>query len=90
MQDRGALKKELLEHLRRTRAMHRSRHCTQETASSIQFSSRLAVATSPYSSHSECVSRMWPVKRQIVPAQLGERVAGRHEFRIVIPNELLP
>jgi IS30 family transposase len=31
IQARGALKKELLEHLRRTRAMHRSRHHTQKT-----------------------------------------------------------
>lgn len=31
IQARGALKKELLEHLRHTRAMHRSRHHTQKT-----------------------------------------------------------
>lgn len=31
VQTRGALKKELLEHLRRTRGMRRSRHCTQKT-----------------------------------------------------------
>nr|WP_274381847.1 IS30 family transposase [Paraburkholderia hospita] len=31
IQARGALKKELLEHLRRTRAMRRSRHHTQKT-----------------------------------------------------------
>ncbi len=32
VQTRGALKKELLEHLRRTRGMRRSRHYTQKTA----------------------------------------------------------
>ena len=32
IQARGALKKELLEHLRRTRGMRRSRHYTQKTA----------------------------------------------------------
>jgi IS30 family transposase len=31
IQARGALKKELLEHFRRTRAMRRSRHHTQKT-----------------------------------------------------------
>ena len=31
IQARGALKKELLEHLRRTRVMRRSRHHTQKT-----------------------------------------------------------
>jgi len=31
IQARGALKKELLQHLRRTRAMRRSRHHTQKT-----------------------------------------------------------
>lgn len=32
VQTRGPLKKELLEHLRRTRGMRRSRHYTQKTA----------------------------------------------------------
>ena len=32
IQARGALKKELLQHLRKTRAMRRSRHHTQKTA----------------------------------------------------------
>ena len=32
IQSRGALKKELLEHLRRTRGMRRLRHHTQKTA----------------------------------------------------------
>ncbi len=32
IQARGALKKELLEHLRRTRGIRRSRHYTQKTA----------------------------------------------------------
>ena len=32
IQARGALKNELLEHLRRTRGMRRSRSCTQKTA----------------------------------------------------------
>ncbi|MFT2675378.1 IS30 family transposase, partial [Escherichia coli] len=32
VQTRGALKKELLEHLRRTRGMRRSRHYTQKTS----------------------------------------------------------
>lgn len=37
VQARGALKKELLEHLRRTRGMRRSRHHTQKTVIQVYF-----------------------------------------------------
>ena len=47
IQSRGALKKELLEHLRRTRAMRRSRHHTQKTADHGRISDTVSIRERP-------------------------------------------
>jgi len=47
IQSRGALKKELLDHLRRTRAMRRSRHHTQKTADHGRISDTVSIRERP-------------------------------------------
>ena len=47
IQARGALKKELLEHLRRTRGMRRSRHYTQKTAIHGQIADAVTIRERP-------------------------------------------
>jgi IS30 family transposase len=47
IQARGALKKELLEHLRRTRAMRRSRHHTQKTDDHAQITGAISIRERP-------------------------------------------
>ncbi len=49
IQARGALKKELLEHLRRTRGMRRSRHYTQKTAIHGQIVGAVSIRERPAS-----------------------------------------
>lgn len=47
IQARGALKKELLEHLRRTRAMRRSRHHTQKNENQGKISDTVSISERP-------------------------------------------
>jgi len=47
IQSRGALRKELLEHLRRTRAMRRSRHHTQKTSDHGRISDTVSIRERP-------------------------------------------
>ena len=47
IQARGALKKELLQHLRRTRAMRRSRHHTQKTPDHGQITDAVSISERP-------------------------------------------
>lgn len=47
IQARGALKKELLEHLRRTRAMRRSRHHTQKNENHGKISDTVSISERP-------------------------------------------
>ena len=47
IQARGALKKELLQHLRRTRAMRRSRHHTQKTANHGRITGNVSISERP-------------------------------------------
>lgn len=49
IQTRGALKKKFLEHLRRSRAMHRSRHHTQKTDNHDRISDTLSISERPAS-----------------------------------------
>ena len=49
IQARGALKKELLQHLRRTRAMRRSRHHTQKTADHGRLTDTVSIRERPAS-----------------------------------------
>jgi IS30 family transposase len=59
IQSRGALKKELLEHLRRTRAMHRSRHHTQKTADHGRISDTISICERPAAVEGRAVPGHW-------------------------------
>jgi IS30 family transposase len=59
IQARGALKKELLEHLRRTRAMRRSRHYTQKTAIHGQIADAVSISERPASVDDRAVPGHW-------------------------------
>jgi IS30 family transposase len=59
VQARGALKKELLEHLRRTRGMRRSRHYTQKTAIHGQIVDAVSISERPASVEDRAVPGHW-------------------------------
>jgi IS30 family transposase len=59
IQARGALKKELLEHLRRTRGMRRSRHHTQKTAIHGQIADAVSISERPASVGDRAVPGHW-------------------------------
>jgi IS30 family transposase len=59
IQARGALKKELLQHLRRTRAMRRSRHYTQKTGDHGQISNIISISERPASAEDRAVPGHW-------------------------------
>jgi IS30 family transposase len=59
IQARGALKKELLQHLRRTRAMRRSRHHTQKTDDHGRISNAISISERPPSVGDRSVPGHW-------------------------------
>lgn len=59
IQARGALKKELLQHLRRTRAMRRSRHFTQKQSNHGQISNMLTISEWPASAEDRAIPGHW-------------------------------
>jgi IS30 family transposase len=59
IQARGALKKELLQHLRRTRAMRRSRHHTQKTADHGRITDTVTIRERPASVEDRAVPGHW-------------------------------
>ena len=59
IQARGALKKELLQHLRRTRAMRRSRHHTQKTADHGRITGTVSIRERPASVEDRAVPGHW-------------------------------
>lgn len=59
IQARGALKKELLEHLRRTRGIRRSRHYTQKTAIHGQIIDAVSISERPASVEDRAVPGHW-------------------------------
>lgn len=59
IQARGALKKELLEHLRRERAMRRSRHHTQKTDDHGRISDTLPISERPATAEDHAVPGHW-------------------------------
>lgn len=59
IQTRGALKKELLEQLRRTRAMRRSRHHTQKTAEHAQITDAISIRERPAEVEDRAVPGHW-------------------------------
>jgi len=59
IQARGALKKELLQHLRRTRAMRRSRHHTQKTPDHGRITDAVSISERPASVEDRAVPGHW-------------------------------
>ena len=59
IQARGALKKELLQHLRRTRSMRRSRHHTQKTPDHGQITDAISISERPSSVEDRAVPGHW-------------------------------
>ena len=59
IQARGALKKELLEHLRRTRGMRRSRHHTQKTPIHGQITDAVSISERPAAAEDRAVPGHW-------------------------------
>jgi IS30 family transposase len=73
IQARGALKKELLQHLRRTRAMRRSRHYTQKTDEHGRISNTISISERPPSVEDRAVPGHWE----------GDLIFGTHNSQIV-------
>lgn len=59
IQTRGALKKELLQHLRRTRVMRRSRHHTQKTADHGRITNTVSISERPAAVEDRAVPGHW-------------------------------
>ncbi len=59
IQARGALKKELLQHLRRTRGMRRSRHHTQKTADHGRITDTVSIRERPAEAEDRAVPGHW-------------------------------
>lgn len=72
IQARGALKKELLQHLRRTRGMRRSRHYTQKTDTHGQIVGAISISQRPASVEDRAVPGHWE----------GDLVFGSHNSQI--------
>jgi IS30 family transposase len=72
IQARGALKKELLQHLRRTRAMRRSRHHTQKTADHGRITDTVSIRERPASVEDRAVPGHWE----------GDLLFGRNNSQI--------
>ncbi len=72
IQARGALKKELLQHLRRTRGMRRSRHHTQKTDVDGQIVGAVSISERPAAVEDRAVPGHWE----------GDLVFGAHNSQI--------
>ncbi len=72
IQARGALKKELLQHLRRTRAMRRSRHHTQKTADHGRITDTVSIRERPAAVEDRALPGHWE----------GDLLFGSHNSQI--------
>lgn len=72
IQARGALKKELLEHLRRTRNMRRSRHHTQKTDDHGRIVETVSISERPATVDDRAIPGHWE----------GDLVFGSHNSQI--------
>jgi len=72
IQARGALKKELLEHLRRTRGMRRSRHHTQKSDDQRRIKDTVSISERPASVEDRAVPGHWE----------GDLLCGTHSTQI--------
>ena len=76
IQARGALKKELLQHLRRTRGMRRSRHHTQKTDVHGQIVGAVSISERPASAEDRAVPGHWEGRSDVRRSQQPDRHAG--------------
>lgn len=74
IQSRGALKKELLAHLRRTRAMRRSRHHTQKTENHGRIKDTVSISERPANAKDRAVPSHWE----------GDLVCGNKDSKTVV------
>ena len=72
IQARGALKKELLQHLRRTRGMRRSRHHTQKTPDHGRISGTVSIRERPAEAEDRAVPDHWE----------GDLLFGSHNSQV--------
>ncbi len=72
IQARGVLKKELLQHLRKTRAMRRSRHHTQKTSDHGRISDTVSIRKRPAEAEDRAVPGHWE----------GDLIMGSHNSQI--------
>jgi len=72
IQARGALKKELLEHLRRSRAMRRSRHHTQKTDNHGRITDAVSISERPATADDRAIPGHWE----------GDLLFGSHNSQI--------
>jgi IS30 family transposase len=72
IQARGALKKELLEHLRRSRAMRRSRHHTQKTDNHGRICDAVSISERPATADDRAIPGHWE----------GDLLFGSHNSQI--------
>ena len=72
IQARGALKKELLQHLRRTRAMRRSRHHTQKTETHGRITGTVSIRERPAAVEDRAVPGHWE----------GDLIIGSHNSQV--------
>lgn len=77
IQARGALKKELLEHLRRTRGMRRARSYTQKTAIHGQIADAVSISERPASVEDRAMPGQWEGDLTVAQALelLGVRIS---------------
>jgi len=73
IQARGALKKELVEHLRRTRVMRRSRHHTQKTEDHGRLVDAVSISDRPAAAGDRAVPGHWE----------GDLLCGSHNSQII-------
>src|SRR5262245_52701328 len=77
IQARGALKKELVQHLRRTRGMRRSRHHTQKTDVHGQIVGAVSISERPAAAEDRAVPGHWE----------GDLMFGAHNSQLDTPVE---
>ncbi|MBB5404771.1 IS30 family transposase, partial [Paraburkholderia sp. JPY162] len=73
IQARSALKKELLEHLRRTRAMRRSRHHTQKTDDHGRIHDAVSISERPATVEDRAVPGHW--EGDLLRGSAGSQIA---------------
>jgi IS30 family transposase len=88
IQARGALKKELLQHLRRTSAMRRSRHHTQKTDTHVKIKNTLSISERPASVGDRAVPGHW--EGDLMFGSLNNQIATlvERQTRYVMPVKI--